>query len=104
MESMREAERVLRRGVPRFGSMALAQTVCVVPVPGAATFRPAPSFQRMQPTEPPLEEPPLAPDPVTIPGEDRPGPQPGTDQPEPPAPPEVGPDSPPVEMPDEPDG
>ena len=46
------------------------------------------------------EEPPIAPDPVVIPGQDPPGQQPGTDAPEPSAPPEFGPDSPPVEIPD----
>jgi hypothetical protein len=39
------------------------------------------------------EEPPIAPDPVIIPGQDAPDPQ---------APPEVGPDVPPVEIPDNP--
>ncbi|HEY4028834.1 MAG TPA: hypothetical protein VGM25_00695 [Caulobacteraceae bacterium] len=45
------------------------------------------------------EEPPVAPEPVVIPGQDPPGDLPGTDAPDPPAPPEFAPDSP-VEIPD----
>ena len=50
------------------------------------------------------EEPPIAPDPVVIPGQDPPAPSPGQDAPEPQAPPEVGPDVTPVEIPDSPGG
>lgn len=46
------------------------------------------------------EEPPIAPDPVQIPGQDPQGPLPGNDPPEPYVTPEFGPDGPPVEMPD----
>ncbi len=46
------------------------------------------------------ETPPIAPDPVVIPGQDPTGPLPGADPPEPSAPPEVGPDGPPMEIPD----
>ena len=48
------------------------------------------------------EEPAIAPDPVVIPGQDPPGPLPGSDAPEPVTPPEFGPDAPPVEIPDNP--
>lgn len=45
------------------------------------------------------EEPPIAPDPVVIPGQDQPGALPGADLPDPPVPPEFGPDGP-AEIPD----
>ncbi|HUO22867.1 MAG TPA: hypothetical protein VMU59_10170 [Caulobacteraceae bacterium] len=46
------------------------------------------------------EEPPIAPDPVSIPGQDPIGPAPGSDPPDPAAPPELEPGPPPMEMPD----
>ena len=46
------------------------------------------------------EEPPIAPEPVVIPGQDSPGPLPGADVPNPPPPPEFGPDVPQIEIPD----
>ncbi len=48
------------------------------------------------------EEPPLAPDPIVIPGQDSPDPMPGPEDPQ--MPPEPGPDVGPIELPDGPGG
>jgi hypothetical protein len=45
------------------------------------------------------EEPPIAPDPVVIPGQDPAPALPGQEEPQPGLPPELGPDIPPMEMP-----
>jgi hypothetical protein len=46
------------------------------------------------------EEPPIAPDPVVIPGQDPAPPPPWLEEPQPALPPEIGGDAPPMEMPD----